>query len=133
MVRIRAWNAAGAGLPSNAMSTAGTIPTAPFTDDPIQVGITSIKAVHVTELRQRIAALRIRFGLAAYSWTDQPITAGALGIRVVHLTELRTALSQVYATAGVTMPSYTDPSLGAGMPIKAVHITQLRTAVVTIE
>ena len=85
VVRVRAWNAAGAGLPSNAVSTAGSVTPVPFTDNPIQVGVTSIKAVHITELRQRIDALRIRFGLGAYSWTDTTDRA-VHGHRVVHLT-----------------------------------------------
>ena len=36
-----------------------------FTDDPLSVEVTRVKAVHITQLRTRINALRARFGLAA--------------------------------------------------------------------
>ena len=41
----------------------------PFVDDPLQVG-DPIKAVHVTELRERIDILRGTAGLTRFRWTD---------------------------------------------------------------
>ena len=103
----------------------------PFTDDPLVVGVTPIRAIHVTELRARIDAARGRYGLGAFTYSDS-IAAGT-SIRASHIVEMRTALAQAYANVPMTAPTYTDPSLAAGMPIKAIHITELRLALQTIE
>ena len=52
-----------------------------FTDDPLQVGVTAIKAVHFTELRSMIDSVRSRYGLGAYGWTDAALTAGDEQVR----------------------------------------------------
>ena len=110
-----------------AMSTA-------FTDDPLVVGSTVVKAVHVTELRTRIDALRTRFSLPAATWTDPTLTAGASTVKAVHITEMRTALAQAYTAAFRTAPTYTDPTLtAASSVVKAVHIAELRAAVIALE
>ena len=88
----------------------------PFTDDPLVAGVTVVKAVHITELRTRIDALRAARGLAAYSWSE-PLAQQATMIRVQHITELRTALAQAYAAAGRAAPAYTDATLAAGMAV----------------
>lgn len=104
-----------------------------FSDTPLTPAVTTIKAVHVTELRLRIDALRARSGLAVYGWSDPSLTAGATMVRAQHVIQLRAALAQVYGALGVTPPTYTDPALAAGMPIKAAHISELRSAVIAIE
>ena len=106
---------------------------APFTDDPLVPGVTPVKAVHFTELRARIEALREAAGLARSSWTDPLLTARVTPIRVTHLLELREALAEVYAAAGERPPRWTDaaPSLGT-TPIRAVHIMELRAAAMAL-
>ena len=105
-----------------------------FTDDPIRPGVTPIRAVHFTELRTRIDALRTGVGLSAFPWTDPTLRAGVTGVRSVHLTELRNALNQAYAAAGQPRPAYTDASVRPGTtPIRAAHVTELRRAVVELE
>ena len=47
-----------------------------FTDDPLQPRVTPVKAVHFTELRTRIDALREAAGLTRFSWTDPILRAG---------------------------------------------------------
>jgi photosystem II stability/assembly factor-like uncharacterized protein len=103
-----------------------------FTDNPIAVGATPIKIVHITELRQAIDTLRSRYGLSAFSWTDPTLTAHVTQVKVAHLTELRTALAAVYAAAGQTPPTYTDPTITSTTVIKQVHIAELRAAVLAI-
>ncbi len=103
-----------------------------FTDDPLVVGTTHIKAVHITELRTRVNAIRIAEGLSAFSFTDPTLTAGVTAVKAVHVTELRTALAQAYTAAAITPPTYTDPSIAA-LNVKAIHITELRAAVIAIE
>jgi hypothetical protein len=103
-----------------------------FTDLPLQQSITVIRAVHINELRQRIDAQRVRFGLPLYMWTDPVLTIG-LPIRAVHVLDLRIALGGAYLNAGIMEPPCTDPSLAAGLAIKVEHIAELRAAVAAIE
>lgn len=127
-----AWMASASGLVSGTSSF--TVTSTPvFTDDPLTAGSSTIKLLHLTELRDAIAALRSRTGLSAFAWTDSPATAGTTTIKAVHITELRTALNQVYAAISVTPPSYTDSTLIAGTtPFKVAHIAELRAAILAI-
>ena len=104
--------------------------SAPFTDDPLQPGVTPVKAVHFTELRTRIDALRRSGGLPAFSWTDAVLRVGVTPVRLVHLLELRSALAAAYAAAGRVAPRWTDASPA---PIRAAHLTELRDAVLVLE
>ena len=89
-----------------------TVPR-PFTDHPIVAGETPVRAIHVTELRARIDALRTREGLTSYGWTDPVLTAGVTPARLVHLLEMRRALAAAYGAAGREGPSWAD-ALSAG-------------------
>ena len=103
-----------------------------FTDDPLVAGLTAISTAHVTELRARIDALRLRFGIAVFSWTDSTLAGGV--VRAVHLTELRAALADVYTSAGTPSQTYTDPIVTPGVTlIKAAHIAELRSAIIGLE
>ena len=110
-----------------------TVPP-PFTDHPLVPGQTPVRAVHFTELRTRIDALRRASGLAAYAWTDPVLTAGTTPVRLAHLLELRAALSEAYVAAGRRAPRWTDAAPVAGTtPIRAAHLMELRAAVVGLE
>ncbi len=107
-----------------------------FTDSTLIVHATSVKRVHITELRTRIDALRLKYGgLAAYTYaTDPTITAGSTRIKAQHIAELRAALEPAYVNATGTPATYvTDASLAAGVTIKAAHISELRNLVLSIE
>ena len=107
---------------------------AAFTDDPIRPGVTPVRAIHFTELRDRIDGVREGEGLAPFSWTDPNLTAGVTLVRRVHLVELRRALAAAYAAAGRAAPAWTDAVLTAGAtPIRAAHLMELRDAVVVLE
>lgn len=104
----------------------------PFTHDPLQPGASVIRAVHITELRVRVDALRERHGLGLFPWSN-PSLVGTF-IRAIHLTELRTALGDVYDAADSPLPTYTDPTIVPGVTVmKVAHVVELRTAVVAIE
>ena len=106
----------------------------PFTDDLIVPGVTRVRAVHFTELRARINAVRIAAGLGQFGWTDRVLSAGATRVRLVHLLELRSALAAAYAAAGRSAPRWSDASPTAGRtPIRAAHLMELRAAVVALE
>ena len=104
-----------------------------FTDDAIVVGSTPIRAVHVTELRSRIDALRASVGLPAFQWTDAVLEAGSGALLAVHVREMRTALDAVYGSAGKAAPNFTNPGLAAGDAVLAAYITELRNAVLALE
>ena len=131
---IRVTAADPGGLSATASFTVTVTPAGSFTDDPLRPGVTPVRAVHFTELRTRIDALRRNAGLAPFSWTDPVLTAGATPVRLVHLRELRAALEQAYAAAGRMLPRWTDAAPAAGAtPIRAAHLTELRAAVVGLE
>ena len=105
-----------------------------FSDDPIQPGLTPVKAVHFTELRTRIDALRRAAGLPAFPWAGPVLTAGVTRVRLVHLLDLREALGAVYAVVGRPVPAWTDAAPAAGTtPIRAAHLMELRAAVLALE
>jgi hypothetical protein len=108
---------------------------APFTDDPLVVGVTLIKAIHINELRTRVNAVRVAKGLAAFSFTDPTLTIGTTVVKSVHVIQLRTALAQAYVAAGLPPPTYTnsDAVLAGGSVVKAVDISELRARVIAIE
>lgn len=119
--RVRAVNAADTSPYSN-RDHATTIV---FVDDPLVRGVTVIKAVHLTQLRQAVNAVRAAAGLAPASFTD-PSPQG-LPVRAVHITQLRSALAPALTALGKSV-SWTDPTLTAGMTVKAVHFQELRNA-----
>src|SRR6266850_1399038 len=95
-----------------------------FTDDPL-ASSTTIKGLHLSQLRDAVNQARTRAQLTPASWTDsQPV--GAL-IRAVHITELRQRLDEARLALGLSPASYTDPGLTAGYTVKAVHVQELRT------
>lgn len=106
-------------------------PPAAFTDSPLLPG-TPVKAVHFTELRTRIDALRLVHGLPSFSWTDAVLAPGVTPVKLQHLLELREALAAVHEEAGRPAPVWADVPLAA-VPIRAVHLTELRAAVIAFE
>jgi subtilisin-like proprotein convertase family protein len=129
--RVRATNLVGNSVLS-AVSNSATPPG--LTDYPFVAGVTRPRAIHIIELRQRIDAQRIRFGLSGFPWTDPVISVGNTLVRAVHITEMRTALTQAYTAGGVTpLPTFTDTPLSAGVLIKLVHMAQIQAALAVIE
>jgi microcystin-dependent protein len=116
----------GAG---NQLTPVGNVPAIDpnpaFTDASLAAGLPPVRAVHITELRNRVDVLRASAGLQPYAWTDPVLTAGATLVRAQHLIDLRTALTQACAAGGYPAPVYAEP-IAAGTTIKASHITELR-------
>jgi len=104
-----------------------------FTDQALTAAASFIRAVHVTELRTRINALRRSVGLADQAWTTPVLTATVTVVHAVHVAELRTALAEAFTAAARTPPGFTDAGPPAGAVIKAVHVTELRAAVLDLE
>ncbi|MFA6958425.1 MAG: glycoside hydrolase family 44 protein [Thermoanaerobaculia bacterium] len=99
-----------------------------FTDDPLTTS-TTVKAIHVTQLRTAVNAIRAAAGLSAQSFTDPGLASGTQ-IKAAHLTELRTALDQARSAIGLGAISYTDATITAqSTKVKAAHFTDLRNGV----
>ena len=104
-----------------------------FTDDPLKDPNNpesyKIKAIHITELRYWINALRNRRGWGNYNWVKPAASGGTVNSSVLiswePIDEMRTALNQVL---GPPSPAYAD-GLAQGLPILAIHITELRDRV----
>jgi hypothetical protein len=118
----------------SATSSAATLTAPPtFSDDPLTVGTTAVKAVHITELRQAVESLRSRAGLGAVTWTDGSIVAGVTPVRAVHIAELRAALLAVYSSAQLAPPTYTRAVVTESTSvISRVDISELRAAILAI-
>jgi RHS repeat-associated protein len=97
-----------------------------FTDpDLLASGGIQIKALHITELRSAINALRARLGFSAYSWQTSA-SSGDL-IKADPILEMRTALDQ--ALGPPSAPGYSS-GLAQYQPVLAIHIQELRNRVV---
>jgi hypothetical protein len=104
-----------------------------FTDDPLQPGVHRVKAVHVSELRDAVDALRTRGSRAPVTWTDQPLVPGVSLVKAVHLTELRVALEDVYQALGRPLPSWGTPTIvPRATPVTAAQLSELRAAVLAV-
>ncbi len=68
-VTVTATDPGGLSAAQSFRVTVASAPT-PFTDDPVRPGVTPIRAIHFTELRERINALRTAAGLPRFAWTD---------------------------------------------------------------
>ncbi len=132
-IRVTATDPGGLSAAQQFRVTVAAAPS-PFTDDPLLPGATPIRAVHFTELRTRIDALRAAAGLTAFRWTDPVLRPGVTRVRLAHLLDLREALAAAYAASGRPAPRWTDTAPGGGaIPIRAAHLTELRAAVQALE
>lgn len=98
--RIRTLGAAGSDFYSGYKECATTLrrdhePLEGFTDDPLQPGITPIKALHMAELQDRVSTLRSFYGLTAYTFTPAIAGETRLAMWLVQVEELRAALDEI--------------------------------------
>lgn len=98
----RKWNAFGA-----------------WTDATLTAGVSSIRAVHLTQLQERIAAIRAFYGLSAYAFTAVTARKTKIATWAALIGELRSAID------GITTNHAAWNTLEAGKP-RIAHITQLR-------
>ena len=103
-----------------------------FSDDPPIVGVTTVRAQHIVELRLSVDSVRASCGLPPFAWGES-IEAGLI-IRAQDILQLRTALNEAYDCRSLARPGYSDPALQPGdTTIRAVHVIELRNAVRAIE
>jgi len=122
--RVRAVDAGGNYSDFSNIDIATTIV---FTDEPL-VATMIVKAVHITELRSAVNAVRAAAGLSAATWTDSSLTN--VEIKAVHMNELRSNLDAARSLLGLSTGSYTDSTVTAGTTlVKAVHVNEVRDRV----
>jgi hypothetical protein len=96
-----------------------------FSDDPLVGGVSLIRGVHVSELRQAIDAVRAAAGLAP-AWSDYSPLTGA--VFAATFTELRNRLNE--ARVNLLLPEISFSAIVAnGEPIQAGTVTELRNGV----
>lgn len=122
LYRVRALNAGG----SSADSTADLATTVIFTNDPLQPGVTVIRATHLAELRTAVNAVRALAGLGAAAFTDSAVPG--VVVKAIHITELRTALNAALSALGLGTPAYTN-AIARGTLIRAIDFQEIRNAV----
>jgi len=121
LYRVRSVGSSESGDSNRDLAT-----TTIFTDDPL-VPVTPIKAVHITELRIAINAVRILAGIGAVTYGDPTITPGST-VKADHITTMRMALNQALTALG--LPTVSPPeAITAGTLIRARHITDTRNGV----
>ncbi len=99
--------------------------TVVFTNDPLTPGV-PVFAVHVTQLRVAVSAMRSAAGLPPAAFTDHVLPAGS-PIKALHIQQLRDALSAARSALGLPPLALTDPTLTPGAtPLKAAHLQELR-------
>lgn len=125
LYKVHAFDALGSLGPDSSPDLATTVI---FDDDPVVAGTTPARAVHITQLRTAVDAVRTLAGLTGGSYAEA-ITAGSTTIKASHILELRSALNPARSALGLMALSYTDPSLTGGFLIKAAHINELRSGV----
>ena len=117
---------------NNAQAVTATF-AAIFTNTPLVVGTTSVRAAHLVELRTAIDTLRMWRGSPAMTWTDPSVVAGVTVVRAVHLIELRSALDGVFTADGLTPPTWSAPPVAGTTLITAAQIEEVRTHIRTVE
>jgi len=120
LYRVRALN----GPDVSPFSNTDAATTIVFTDDPLVPQSTRIKAVHVTQMRAAVNAMRASASLPPLA-ADATIGVG-LPVRAQHITALRSSLSEARAAIGLPALSFTDATLTV---VKAVHVQELRDGV----
>lgn len=90
-----------------------------WTDQTLTAGVSSIRAVHLTQLQERIASIRAFYGLSAYSFTAVTARKTKIATWASLIGELRSAID------GITTNHAAWNTLEAGKP-RIAHITQLR-------
>jgi hypothetical protein len=125
LYRVRAIDAGGGASAFSSLDLATTIL---FTDDPLAALTTFIKAVHFTEARNAVNAVRAAAGLPPLP--DDPTIAPGAQIRAQHMIELRFYLNDARAALGLPTLTFTDAGPAQAVTVvKAVHMQEVRNGV----
>lgn len=111
-----------------------------WTDPVLVKKVTSVKAVHINELRAAINNVEDYYGIAKTTWTDVLI-ARVTAIKAAHVEQLRAAIDAIKtfvnefdttnAINDIPRYSWTDQTL-TNVEIKAEHIQEIRDSIMTL-
>jgi hypothetical protein len=99
----------------SAYSAADLATSIVFTDPTLTAQ--KVKAVHFTQLRTAVNAVRALAGLSAQTFTDSTLTAGSTKVKRLHLIELRSAIDAARAALSLPAIGYARPTISAGSSI----------------
>jgi len=122
LYRVRAVSAQGSVSDWSAIELMTAVA---FTDDPLVIQSTKVKAAHLTQLRTAVNAVRALAALGGASFTDASPTV----IRAMHITELRSALSSALSTLGLSSVTFSRTLTAQVSVISAVDFSELREGV----
>jgi pimeloyl-ACP methyl ester carboxylesterase len=111
---------------TTAYSAADIATTIVFTDDPLIARSTRIKAVHLTQLRSAVNAVRAAAGLSSFPFTDA--SPAAARIRALHVQELRNALDAARSAIGLPALSYAN-AVAPPSPVRGADFAEIRNGV----
>lgn len=123
LYRVRAFDSANCPSPySNTDLATTTI----FDEDPLQGQLTTIRTVHITQLRQAVDAVRLTANIGEATWTN-PLQ----DVSAVHFSELRTNLNQALDELSVLglSPMPIDPAIAPTNTVFAAHLQAVREKV----
>lgn len=120
VVSVRAGTLSAGASPPDFASTYA------FSDDPAAVDGPA-RAVHLTELRSAVNALRAVAGLGAYSYEDT--MAAGLTIKALHFQQLREALNGARLVFGAGTVTFSPPEPAIDTILRASHLNDLRGGV----
>jgi len=101
-----------------------------FSDDPLQVNVTPIRATHIAQLRTAVNAVRTAANLTPSTWTDDPLIVGTTVVKGTHVSQLRTALTAARTALNYSDPPFTDPTITPTQTVvKLIHVKELRDRV----
>ena len=119
LYKVVAKNAGGSSPDSN-INLATTVI---YTDDPLVATATTIKAIHLTQLRTAADAVRALAGMGAGFYTDP--TPTGLTVKSAHITQLRTNLDTALSSLSLGSGGYTN-SAAAGTVVRALDFQEIR-------
>lgn len=120
LYRVRAFDSGNCPSPYSNIDLATTTI---FDDDPLQSQVTIVKAVHVTQLRLAVDAVRLTANIGAATWTN-PLDQ----VRQIHFSELRTRLNEALPLLGFSLIPV-DPAIATGNTVFASHLQAVREKV----
>lgn len=98
-----------------------------FVDPTLTPGGTIVKAVHLSQIRSAVNAVRLLAGLDPFPFTDSNLASGATAVKATHVLEARSALAAARTLLALSPVSYTGSAVVNGARIEAVHIRDLRS------
>lgn len=116
---VRALNNTAVSVDSNRDFT---VPMS-YTDASLSTS-TAVKAVHFTQLRAGVNALRVLAGIGATTFTDTVLNS-TIRVKLAHLTELRTHLNAARAALGAGNATFGE-TVTTSSTVKVSHITEIR-------